>query len=227
MTGVDEHPMIVISGSQIVDDPMSWPVEQSTTLAEGQLGNFAQDRVRTPDGQLMTRDYVTHPGAVGVIAIDDHDRVALVRQYRHAVRHRLVEPPAGLLDVDGEDYLLAAQRELAEEVGLGARTWHLLVDIFTSPGIIGEALRVYLARDLSEAAAPDSFLREGEEAHMDTVWAPLDELVDAVLDGRVQNPTLVCGVLAAWTARQRDGYASLRPADAPWPARDLLAVDRR
>jgi ADP-ribose pyrophosphatase len=62
---------------------------------------------------------------------------------------------------------------------------------------------------------------------MDIVWADLDDLVDAVLDGRVHNPTLVCGVLAAWTARQRDGYASLRPAGAPWPTRDLLAVDRR
>jgi 8-oxo-dGDP phosphatase len=219
--------MIIISGSQIADDPLSWPVEQSTTLAEGQLGRFVRDRVRTPDGQMMTRDFVTHPGAVGVIAIDDHDRVALVRQYRHAVGYRLVEPPAGLLDVHGEDYLLAAQRELVEEVGLGARAWHVLVDIFTSPGIVGEALRVYLARDLSEAAAPDSFLREGEEAHMDAVWATLDDLVDAVLAGRVQNPTLVCGVLAAWTARERDGFGSLRPVDAPWPARDLLTVDRR
>jgi 8-oxo-dGDP phosphatase len=226
-TVVDEHSMIIISGSQIADDPLSWPVEQSTTLAEGRVGRFVRDRVRTPDGEVMTRDYVVHPGAVGVIALDDHDRVALVRQYRHAVRHRLVEPPAGLLDVDGEDRLLAVKRELAEEVGLGARTWHVLVDLFTTPGMIGEALRVYLARDLSPADAPEGFLLEGEEAHMDIVWAALDDLVDAVLEGRVHNPTLVCGVLATWAARQRDGYASLRPADAPWAARDLLMADRR
>jgi ADP-ribose pyrophosphatase len=62
---------------------------------------------------------------------------------------------------------------------------------------------------------------------MDIVWAALDDLADAVLEGRVQNPTLVCGVLAAWMARERDGFASLRPADAPWAARDLLTVDRR
>ena len=69
----------------------------------------------------------------------------------------------------------------------------MLVDLFTTPGIIGEALRIYLARDLNAADAPEGFLREGEEAHMDIVWAPLDDLVEAVLDGRVHNPTLVAG----------------------------------
>src|SRR3712207_4599607 len=106
--------MIVLSGPQIVDDPLSWPTEQSTTLAEGPIGSFVRDRVRTPDGALITRDYVRHPGAVGVIALDDHDRVALVRQYRHAVGYRLIEPPAGLLDDDGEHFLQTARRELAE-----------------------------------------------------------------------------------------------------------------
>ena len=106
-----------------------------------------------------------------MIALDDQGRVALVRQYRHPVRHRLIEPPAGLLDVDGEAYVLGAQRELAEEVGLAAGTWHVLVDLFTTPGILGESLRIFLARDLLEADAPDGFVRAGEEAHMDTVWA--------------------------------------------------------
>ena len=191
-------------------------------LARGAITRYVQDEVRTPDGSTVHREYVQHPGAVGVIALDDQDRVALVRQYRHPVRQRLIEPPAGLLDVDGEDYLKAMQRELAEEVGLAADRWDVLVDLFTTPGIIGEALRVYLARDLRPVDAPDDFLRAGEEAHMDTVWASLDDLVAAVLDGRVQNPTLVTGMLAAWTARARDGFAGLRPADAPWTARDRL-----
>ena len=161
-----------------------------------------------------------HPGAVGVIALDDEQRVALVRQYRHPVRHRLIEPPAGLLDVDGEDYLGGVQRELAEEVGLSGGRWNVLVDLFTTPGIIGESLRIFLARDLGEVDAPEGFTRAGEEAHMDMVWAPLPDLVDAVLAGRVHNPTLVAGVLAAWTSWQRDGFAGLRPADADWPARE-------
>ncbi len=183
-------------------------------LAEGKIGTFVEDQVSTPDGQTMAREYLHHPGAVGIIALDDSDRVALVRQYRHAVRHRLIEPPAGLLDVAGEDPLLAAQRELVEEVGLAAGRWHVLVDLFTTPGLLSERLRIYLARDLSEVDAPEGFVRSGEEAHMDAVWAPLPDLVDAVLAGDLHNPTMVSGVLATWAAQQRD-FSGLRPAVAP------------
>ena len=210
--------MIVLGSDQLVDVPLAWPVESSTVRAQGKITSYVEDQVRTPDGQLITREYLKHPGAVGVIALDDHDRVALVRQYRHPVRHRLIEPPAGLLDVEGEGYLATVKRELAEEVGLAAGSWAVLVDLFTSPGILGESLRIYLARDLETVDDPAGYVREGEEAHMDTVWASLDDLVEAVLDGRLHNPTVVSGVLAAWTARERDGFSSLRVADAAWPA---------
>ena len=219
--------MIILARDELADVPLAWPVVSSTVLARGKITSYVQDQVRTPDGQLIEREYLKHPGAVGVIALDDHDRVALVRQYRHPVRHRLIEPPAGLLDVGGEDYLQAIERELAEEVGLAARRWAVLVDLFTTPGILGESLRIYLARDLVAVDGPDDFTREGEEAHMDTVWATLDDLVEAVLDGRLHNPTMVSGVLAAWTARQRDGFMSLRPADAAWPAPALLASESK
>jgi 8-oxo-dGTP pyrophosphatase MutT (NUDIX family) len=210
--------MIVLGSDELVDVPLAWPVESSIVRAQGKITSYVEDQVRTPDGQLITREYLKHPGAVGVIALDDHDRVALVRQYRHPVRHRLIEPPAGLLDVEGEGYLATVKRELAEEVGLAAGTWAVLVDLFTTPGILGESLRIYLARDLEVVDDPDGYVREGEEAHMDTVWASLDDLVEAVLDGRLHNPTVVSGVLAAWTARERDGFSSLRAADAAWPA---------
>jgi len=217
--------MIILSRAELADEPLAWPVKSSTVLAQGKITSYVQDRVRMPDGELIEREYLKHPGAVGVIALDDRDRVALVRQYRHPVRHRLIEPPAGLLDVGGEDYLEAIQRELAEEVGLAAKSWAVLVDLFTTPGILGESLRVYLARDLKTVDGPHGYVREGEEAHMDTVWASLDDLVEAVLDGRLQNPTLVSGVLAAWTARERDGFTSLRAADAPWAAREVMATE--
>jgi 8-oxo-dGDP phosphatase len=214
--------MIILGPDELTDVQLSWPVESSTVLAEGRITKYVQDQVITPSGHVITREYLKHPGAVGVIALDDHERVALVRQYRHPVRHRLIEPPAGLLDVGGEDYLPAMQRELAEEVGLAAGNWAVLVDLFTTPGILGESLRIYLARDLQAVDGPDDYIREGEEAHMDVVWAFLDDLAEAVLDGRLHNPTVVSGVLAAWTARQRDGFASLRAANAAWPALDSV-----
>jgi 8-oxo-dGTP pyrophosphatase MutT (NUDIX family) len=217
--------MIILGPDELADAPLTWPVDSSTVLARGTVTSFVQDQVRTPDGHLIAREYLKHPGAVGVIALDDHGRVALVRQYRHPVRHRLIEPPAGLLNVAGEDYLQAIQRELTEEAGLAARSWAVLVDLFTTPGILGEALRIYLARELVAVDPPDGFTREGEEAHMDTVWASLDDLVEAILAGRLHNPTVVAGTLAAWTARQRDGFASLRPANAAWPAHKLLATE--
>jgi 8-oxo-dGTP pyrophosphatase MutT (NUDIX family) len=215
---------VFLAPAELVDVALAWPVLSTEVLARGQVATFAQDRVRTPDGGEMTREYLRHPGAVGIIALDDAERAVLVRQYRHPVRHRLSEPPAGLLDHAGEDPLVAAQRELAEEVGLSAGRWNVLVDLFSTPGIIAEGLRIYLARDLAVADRPDGFTAEGEEAEMDTVWASLDDLLDAVLEGRLHNPTMVSGVLAAGASRLRDGFATLRAGDAPWPAREALAA---
>ena len=213
--------MIVLSPAELADVPLAWPVTGTTVLGHGHIADFRQDEVSTPDGQTISREYLQHPGAVGVVALDAEERVALVRQYRHPVRHRLVEPPAGLLDVEGEEPLAAVQRELAEEADLAAARWHVLVDLFSTPGMVGEGIRVYLARELSASSAPEGFVREGEEADMDVVWAPLADLVDAVLAGRLHSPTLVSGVLAAEAARVR-GWSTLRPAGAPWPSREHL-----
>jgi ADP-ribose pyrophosphatase len=213
-----EH--VYLDRAELRDEPVSWPVMRSSELASGQITTYLREEVEAPDGHVMKREYLRHPGAVAVIALDDDNRVALVRQYRHPVRHRLVEPPAGLLDVEGEDYLLGVQRELAEEVGLAASDWRVLVDLFSSPGMASESMRVYLARGLESADTPEGFLAEGEEAEMDVVWAPLEDLVDAALSGDVHNPNLVSGVLAAWVALRRGGFDALRPADAPWPSRE-------
>jgi ADP-ribose pyrophosphatase len=203
------------------DVPERWPVAESTVVhTTGRVIAVRRDVVSPPaGGAAFVRDVVDHPGAVGVVALDDAERVLLVRQYRHPVGHRLIEPPAGLLDVHGEDYLAAAQRELYEEAHVRAADWRVLCEFFTSPGMASEATRIYLARGLSEVTDLDRHVGHHEEADMPVLHAPLADLVTGVLAGRLHNPVLCLGVLAAWAARLGAGYDALRPADAPWPAR--------
>ena len=203
------------------DRPESWRIVDHRVLARGRVSDFVEDVVEAPDGVRFTRQWVTHPGAVAVIALRDDHRVAVIHQYRHPVGMRLIEPPAGLLDMDGEDWLVAAQRELAEEALLRADDWRVLVDIFTTPGGVAETIRIYLARGLHRAEPPDGFEAEHEEAHMDLGWVALDDLVDAVFAGHVQSPSMVSGVLALQAAEATGRLDTLRPADAPWPARDV------
>lgn len=202
------------------DTPELWPVQARHVLGRGRLFDYFSDEIVTPGGTTMRRDFIDHTGAVGVIAVDEADQVVVVHQYRHPVGFRLIEPPAGLLDHDGEDWLVAAQRELAEEAGLAARDWRVLVDFVTTPGGVNESIRIYLARGLSSVAAPHGFEPEGEEAHMDLLRVGVDDLVAGILGGRLQSPTLVAGVLAYAAARGR--LDDLRPADAPWLARTQL-----
>ncbi len=207
--------------AEVADAAMAWPVVGHRVLGSGAVSDFVDDQVATPSGETMARQYLLHPGAVGVIAWDDDDRIVVVRQYRHPVGFRLTEPPAGLLDHPDEDPLLAVQRELAEEAGLRAERWQVLVDLFTTPGANQETLRIYLARDLSPAPAPDGFVADHEEADMEVCLAARADLVGAVLAGQLQNPTMVAGVLALETARLSGRLDALRPADAAWPARQV------
>jgi 8-oxo-dGDP phosphatase len=167
------------------------------------------------NGKTAVREIVEHPGAVCVVAIDEDDRVVMVTQYRHAVHARLDELPAGLLDVGGESPLEAARRELAEEALVTADHWRVLVDLYSSPGFCGEAIRVYLARGLRETGRPDGFVVEAEEVHMTVSRVPLDNAVQRVLAGDITNASAVAGILAADVARSA-GWSGLRPPDAPW-----------
>jgi ADP-ribose pyrophosphatase len=152
---------------------------------------------------------------VAVIGLDEDERVLLIQQYRHPVGYRLWEPPAGLRDVDGEPTWRTAARELGEEAGYRAREWHTLVDVFTSPGMTDERVRVFLARGLTEIPAEESdFERIHEEAGMPVVWVPLDEAVAAIMRGHVHNPLAVMGILSVYAARAT-GYRDLRAPDAP------------
>ena len=199
----------------VTDRAERWPVISSAEQASGRLITVRTDEVRMPDGGTAERDVVAHPGAVAVLALDDDGRVLMIRQYRHAVGHLLWEIPAGLRDVDGEPPHVTAERELLEEAGYRAADWHALTDYFSSPGIITERLRIFLARDLEPVPeAERDFVPEHEEAHLVVGWLPLDEAVEKVLAGELHNGVAVTGILAAYAARTR-GFAALRAADAP------------
>lgn len=192
-----------------------YDVVTSERVYDGRVIALRRDEVSMPGNETGVRDIVEHPGAVAVVALDEQDRVVLVRQYRHAVRRPLEELPAGILDVDGEPAVETARRELAEEAGLAADDWQVLVDVLTSPGMSDEAARVFLARGLREV---DRDVQGHEEAEMTSSRVPLETVVRRVLSGEYENSLLVAGALAADRAR-RDGYEGLRRADAPWPAR--------
>jgi 8-oxo-dGTP pyrophosphatase MutT (NUDIX family) len=180
----------------------------------GQVWSVVSDEVRLPGDAVAVRDVVVHPGAVGVVALDEDDRILLIRQYRHPVGGYLLELPAGLRDVPGEPPLRTAMRELEEEAGFTAREWHVLVDFFNTPGGSTEAFRCYLARGLAMLPGGRAHTGEAEEADLPQAWVELDAAVTAVLDGDLHNPATVTGVLAAAAARAR-GWTSLRPADEP------------
>lgn len=190
----------------------AYQVLRTEVAFSGRVIDVHKDEVAMPGSTTSQRDVVVHPGAVAVVAVDERG-VLLVRQYRHPVRRHLDELPAGLLDKTDEPAHLAARRELAEEAGLAAATWHVLLDVLSSAGMTDEAVRIYLARDLSEV---DREVQEHEEIEMTTSWRRLDAAADDALAGRLENAVAVAGVLAADRAL-RTG-TGLRPVDAPWPS---------
>ena len=205
-----------MSRGRLADEFDPQPVRRSEVVMEGRVWDVVRDEVDLGDAGSHVREYVRHPGAVAVLALDDEGRVCLIQQYRHPIRTRDWEAPAGLLDVEGEPPWTAAVRELHEEADLVPGRLDVLLDVRPSPGGLDEAIRVYLARDLSAVADGDLHVREAEEHGMPLAWVPLEEAVAAVLEGRLRNGILAASVLAAHVARER-GWASLRPHDASWP----------
>lgn len=176
------------------DEPFEPEVVSSDLVYEGRVWDVRSDRVRYGEGEIV-RQYVAHPGAVAILALDDEGRVLLIQQYRHPIRHRDWELPAGLLDIEGEEPMAAARRELAEEADLVAAHWEPLVSSWTTPGGNDELIRVFLASGLS--AAETAHDREDEEADIRVAWVPLEDAVAGVMAGRLRNGILSIGVLAA------------------------------
>lgn len=202
--------------------PHGFPVRRSRTIHQGRVMALRADEVEMPGGRVATREIVEHPGAVAIAAVDERDRLAVIHQYRHAVGRRLIELPAGLLDVEGEDPAKTAARELAEEVGLAATEWSVLLDLVPSPGFTDESVRVYLATGLSEVPRPE--LGDDEESELEIGWLPLVGAVPKVLVGEIVNAVSAAGILAV--AAVRSGAARPRPVDAPWPDRPTAFATR-
>jgi len=155
------------------------------------------DELTTPDGQRVEREVVEAYDAVVVVPLRADGRVVLVRQHRQPTGGELLELPAGTLDVDGEDALDAAARELAEETGLAGASLQTLGRFWVSPGWSTERATVVLARDVLPSTPPDGFVAEGEEAHMDVLELPLPQALDAVRSGRIDDATTALGLLLA------------------------------
>ena len=182
----------------IDDTPQSFPITRSDVVYEGAVWRIKRDVIDYPSGDI-TRDYVDHPGAACVVAIDNDDNVVLLHQYRHAVGLRNVEIPAGLLDIPGEDPLVCAKRELAEEAGLEATDWTHLMTLNVSPGGSNEIIHIYLAQGLSEVQS--DFVKTGEEVDMTVHRVPLQDAIDACFAGSITNNIAVTALLAAHATR--------------------------
>ena len=197
---------------QLADVCVHHEVRSTHTDLEGLVWDIRSDGVVYGD-TILTRQYLSHRGAVAIVALDEDDRVLLIRQYRHPIRAREWELPAGILDAADEDPIAAARRELLEETGLAAATWELLLDFFPTPGGSNEAIRVFLARGL--AAEATDFRPTAEEVNIELRWVPLDDAVTAILERKTQNGTLAVAVLAAFAAEAR-GWSNATSADTPW-----------
>lgn len=197
-------------------------VRESDQVFDGRIWDLRRERVAYGDSELV-REFVDHPGAVGVVALDEDDRVLLIQQYRHAVAVREWEIPAGLMDAPHESGLETAKRELEEEADLAANDWHLLADTYTTPGGSTECVRVFLARDLR--SVEHSFERTGEESDMRVEWVPLEEAVKAVLERRMHNGVLVSAILAVDAAR-RLNWQTLGDPNEPWARREQVRGNR-
>ncbi len=199
------HPRLPgqLAKSILSDADASWPVSSSEVKYDSPYVSLAIDLIVDPDGEEHGRAVVRPNDAIGILAIDEDDRLLLVEQYRHPVRRRVLEIPAGTLDVPGESALDASIRELAEEADLVAAHWVPQLKLLATPGYSTESWQVFTATGLSPVPPADRTRREAEEADMVQWWMPFDEAVDAVFAGRISDSLTVAAILAAQVLRSR------------------------
>ena len=217
------EPSTVDDGDPLESDRHDFRTVSSRDAHVGRVIALRVDEVAMPGGGVAVREVVEHHGAVAIVALDEHSRVVMIHQYRHPLGRRLWELPAGLLDAGQESPVETAKRELAEEVGLAATEWSLLVDVAASPGFTDEVVRVFLARGLSTVDRGE--IEDSEEADLRMDRFPLADAVRMVLSGEIVNASSVAGLLAAHTVLV--GNVPPRPVDAPWRDRPTRFARRR
>ena len=163
-------------------------------IHDGYVWNVVIGDFVDPDGRAFTRDIVRSPGAVAVVALFDDRTTLLVRQYRAAFDAHVLEIPAGMRDVAGEDPEATARRELIEETGFDASTWRLLHRFFPSVGMTDAVLHVYLATELRPVGRS---AHGPEEEHMEVVRIPIAEAIDMVETGQILDAKATIGLLMA------------------------------
>ena len=179
------------------DELLEETILDSETAFEGNFLQVDRVAIELPNGHLTTHEVVRHPGAVAIIALDEYGRVLLVRQYRTSLERVTVEVPAGKLE-KGEDPLVCAQRELAEETGYVADQFRYLAPLAVAAGYSDEIIHLYLATGLHAGAAhPD------EDEFVAAEWVDLSVLVDSVLDGRIEDSKTVIAALICDAIRSR------------------------
>jgi ADP-ribose pyrophosphatase len=181
----------------VSDDPLRETPISSEVIRQGRILEFRIDTVETADGHRSTRDIAAHPGGVCMVAIDDQDRVLLVRQWRHAIGGPLLEIPAGTLDrePDGaiEDHAAAAARELEEETGSRAGSWQYLGAFYTAPGFTSELMHLYLATELT--SAHEGGLQPDEDERLELHPIPFNDAVAMAERGEIRDAKSIVGLL--------------------------------
>jgi 8-oxo-dGTP pyrophosphatase MutT (NUDIX family) len=184
----------------------------------GRVIQVSVDTVDLPNGVRIPLEIVRHPGGAAAAAIDDQNRICLLRQFRHAAGGYIYELPAGKLEPD-EPPEVTVRRELVEEAAISASQWQSLGSYVSSPGCFTEIIHLYLATDLSPAdGAPDA------DEVFQVEWWPLEQAVEKALNGELTDAKTIIGILRAASRRNGSQGASLSPKNSLYVKHENRAV---